>query len=583
MLKDIIGISLGNNTSVAVYSPDNGIKFALSEERLTGEKGTKKFPINALKEAVKLTNYDSTLRIALSSYEVINERTLKYLDLGGIAINKNMVIDFYQLLENKIRKECNIDHTIRIQFFRVDHHTAHRVPAIYMSGFIEQIDPYGIPLVAITADGFGDGLSMTMQDYQTQEILARETIETSIGLIYQYVTGALGFKEHRHEGKVTGLAAYGKPLYKDAFKNKIMDYDKATFNFIPVYLQSDKSYNFDDQEINANIKGFKNMLKLKYATYDLVNNLLDDGAKPEDIAASVQFYSESMLHLWVNNLLDHNMQDEVNLVVSGGIFANVNFNMVLKNSPSVKDLFVLPASGDEGTAIGAAIQMAINEYGKLNLNLKALTSDDLYLGKIKGKELDTCDIDGSKYIIEKDVSVHTLAKYLEDDKTIAFSIGYHEFGGRALGNHSIIAKASNKKIVDRLNVALDRNEFMPLAPFTIDLFAEDLFPGQLYGVKKTLKNMTLALKASTDFQEKYPAVVHVDNSVRVQVIEEHDNLYVYRLMLEYSKMTNEKVLINTSFNKHDSPIVFSEQDAYQAFVEADLDVLVLDNKILRKR
>jgi carbamoyltransferase len=587
MKRDVIGISLGYNTSACVINPKDGIKLAISEERLNGEKNTKQFPINALKQCVKLINpKKGQLHIGISSYEVINDRTLKYFPESAVAL-RGQYDDFFSFLKDYIRFECNIGESVEIVLRRAEHHESHMLPSLYMSGFL--LDP--VKTISVTYDGFGDGVCATIVDHSTNEILAREYIENSLGLVYQYVTGALGFKEHQHEGKITGLAAFGDPKYIDVFEDFFIDYDKVTKSFVPNYLTRGWVDNSFD-EINTNIHGFKNMLRLKSRVYEFVNHLMTNAnATKEDIAATVQEYTEKLISQWIYDKLQENNINKCNIVLSGGVFSNVKLNYRIKKVVNPNNLFVLPPMGDEGTAIGAAISLLKELSGSKGINLEAFGKDRLYLGSTEsGRKLDSGKkgvIDHNKYNVQEiDFAdsniVKLIAEFLANKKIVCVSRGYSEFGPRALGNHSILYDAGEKETNDSLNEKLNRTEFMPFAPITIDVYKDDLFLDTA-GLDKTLKYMTIAVPVTEEFKEGYKAAYHIDNTARPQVMHYTDNPIIYSIIYNYSKLSNKKALINTSFNLHNSPIIYDDVTAYESFVKADLDVLLLKDKLIVKR
>lgn len=594
-MQDIIGISLGNNTSVAVVNPLTGVRLAISEERLNGEKNTKKFPINALRKCLEFANIPKKnphspvkrkIYIGISSYEVINDRTMRYMDDESDL--RTYFSDFYSFLKEYIRVECNIGKDTEIIIKRVDHHEAHMLPALYMSGFLLDEER---PTISVTYDGFGDGVCATVINHDTNETIAKEHIENSLGLVYQYVTGALGFKEHQHEGKITGLAAFGEPKYKEIFEDFFIGYDRETKQFIPNYLNKGMSaHDFSRIEMNSNIHGFKNMLKLKDRVYSFVNHLMTNAkATKEDIAASVQEYTEDLISKWISDRLFMNDIHDCNIVLSGGVFANVKVNYRIKEFTPSKNLFVLPPMGDEGTSIGAAIALSIKLFGEGKIDKEEFGKDKLYLGSVEpDKRLASMSVDRKKYSIYHlssfydSQAIEAVGTLLANQKIVCISRGNSEFGPRALGNHSILFDAGKKETNDTLNAKLNRTEFMPFAPITIDKFSEDLFLNTK-GLEKTLKYMTIAVPVTDEFKDNYHAAYHVDFTARPQVLHEVDNPIIYSIIEKYSNLSNKKALINTSFNLHNSPIIFDEQVAYDSFVQADLDALLLKNILIVKK
>lgn len=584
-MQKTIGISLGNNTSVAVFG-EYGVELAISEERLTGEKNTKKFPINALKRCLESSSIRKVnpIIIGISSYEVINNRTFKYIPENEESfVLRSNYADFYSFLEAYIRDECNVPDNILIIISRVNHHTAHMLPAVYMSGF----KLYPEKLIAVTYDGFGDGVCATITDCDTNELLSVVHTQHSLGLVYQYVTGALGYKEHEHEGKITGLAAFGKPDYVSSFENMIIGYDSETTSFIRNYGNI-SPVNVALSNYNKNINDFDSILQLKNSVYALVNMLLADGVSPADIASSVQAYVEQLITTWILDVLAcNNSLSKYNIVLSGGLFANVKVNYAIKQRVKPENLYILPCMGDEGTSIGAAISAWNSYHGKSNYPVGFI--NELYIGTLSTRKwLQSNDIDLDKYNVywtrldAMQLTTNRIVNLLKNKKIVAISSGHSEFGPRALGNHSILCDASDAAINDTLNKKLGRTEFMPFAPITLDIYCEDLFT-DYEGLENSLKFMTVAVPVTDEFKIGYSAACHVDDTARPQVLHKLNNAWLYEIIYNYSILTGNKALINTSFNLHGSPIIFDETTAYNSFVKSDLDALWVGDKLIVKK
>ena len=579
----IIGVSLGYNASACVVDKD-GVVFAISEERLTNEKNTKKFPINAVFECMDFIPKEQLkIIVAISSYEVINERAYKYID--GLR-PEDKGDNFYDTLANYLSRHLSRPAS-NFVFIRVEHHEAHRLSGLFLSGFL--IDS-NTNIIAITCDGFGDGLSASVMDCKTKEILSRVELKHSLALVYQFVTGALGFKEHQHEGKITGLAAFGNPIYTRMFESNLLHFDKSIGAFVSVVENSVGQ----PEDFNHNIHDFSGFLALKARAYSLVNWLTQRGATKKDIAASVQAFVEEQFLSWLKHVLG-DYKDAVNIVLSGGLFANVKLNWEIYNSFSIKKLFVCPPMGDEGTCIGAAIKALILMEGLPALNLAGFAEDKIYCGCIDnlyclgygeivsqyGAELDEKGYAVLPSVSERDVK-SLIVGVLAAQKIVCISRGPVEFGPRALGNHSILYDASLQETNLWLNNKLGRTEFMPFAPIVMDVFKEDLFC-KTEGIEKTLKYMTIALPATEEFINNYKAALHIDNTARPQIVSRQDNPLVYFVLDEYYVQTGKKALINTSFNLHEFPIVASDKVAIESFIKADLDLLVLKNCVIIKR
>lgn len=591
----VLGISLGNNTSACVVDPLMGVVFAISEERLTNEKNTKAFPINAIRECLNFIPAGNSIDVMLSHYEVANVRSTKYIE--DLLPSDLVAGDFYATLKNYLARKLFVDPEL-IRIRRAQHHESHRLAGLLLSGFLmDKAKTY-----SITYDGFGDGLCGTIVDNTTDEILSMVEPRHSVGLVYQFVTGALGFKEHQHEGKITGLAAFGKPIYYDEFVEYLFSFDPTIKNFVSNYDEKDMAL-FD--ELNANIHQFMEFLALRKAVINLVDYLKRErGATKEDIAASVQFFAETMITEWVSCILNHPYNGgpylpPFNIVLSGGLFANVKINYRIKEVMKPKQLFVLPPMGDEGNCIGAGIVGIVNNWGRSSIDLAAFGRDVLYRGTYEDRlsHEDILDlIDLEKYNlytlsscapmeyfeVSEDGLYDMLTDLLRDEKILCSSRGDSEFGPRALGNHTIFYDCCKKETNQWLNGRLNRTEFMPFAPIVAVDFAHDLFH-HIEGLEKTLKYMTIAVPVKEEFADRYKAAYHIDYTARPQVISESDNPFVYGLCKAYHEKTGKKALINTSFNIHNFPIIASDTIAVKSFLQADLDALLLQDVLIVKR
>lgn len=561
MEKFYLGISLGFNSSACVFSSKRGLVAAVSQERLNGEKNTKEIPFDAMLKCIELAGTTTIERIAISHYENITEsyfiRYSKH-DLMGSRW-QTYVLSF--LMNNGITVN-NID------IMRVDHHEAH---ALSTFGF------YGIPVrdyYTITSDGFGDGLSGTIK-YGTQTISTIK-LENSIALVYQFVTGALGFKEHQHEGKITGLAAFGTPIYFEEFNSLYMpSLDGNRLQFI------------DDVEIsqeeitNHNIIDFDKFLKLKKKVYALVEKLTAAGAKREDIAASVQEFAEVHTCNWIAlNCTNKG----ASAYLAGGLFANVKINQRIKDLGIFKEVYVCPAMGDEGTAVGAVVKLFTETDDSVLEDLPACVhvlsgtptayAEDVlekYGDLLKGYKVSVID-NNDWYIAEK----------LAENKIVCLMRDKMEFGPRALCHTSILYNCDSKETNKWLNDKLSRTEFMPFAPVCRKEVADDLFLN-LDGGRESAKFMTMTFDCTDEFIQNYPAACHIDNTARPQIISLTDDWFMWSVLNRYQQLTGKKAMINTSFNLHNNPIIASEKVAIESWIKSDTDVLVIENLVIEKR
>lgn len=568
-----LGISLGFNSSACVVSNKRGLIAAVSQERLNGEKNTKQFPFEAVVECLNLAGVKDIECLAISHYETIDKTYFKnYFDK---PIKSNSFDDILREIFEPSYMNIN-----RIR--RVHHHTAHAFSPFAFYGIPHKDSNYTL----ITSDGFGDGASGSIY-HSSHGMLSMVELRNSIGLVYQFVTGALGFKEHQHEGKITGLAAYGKPLYIDKFEELYNPY--LIGNFID--LNIDEKLTDDEMEFvkTSNIIDFDHFLILRKKVYRLVKELELNGAKREDIAATVQEFAEKHTLKWIKARAKYGGD----AYLSGGLFANVKINQRIKDAYIFNNVYVCPAMGDEGTAVGAAMFVAIHDGCKDNI---------LFTGPLSKVRIGSTvrqDTDVFRFIVEELDSMNLLDKYnpflstleniknkivnlLIDGKIVCLMKDKMEFGPRALCNRSILYDATKRETNDSLNKRLSRSEFMPFAPVCREEVSDDLFKN-LDGGRDSSKFMTMTFDGTDEFVNTYKAVAHIDGTARPQIINKDEDSFMWELLKLYEEKTGLKCLVNTSFNLHNNPIIRIELTGLNSFLKADLDALVIGNVIIEKK
>ena len=377
-----------------------------------------------------------------------------------------------------------------------------------------------------------------------------------VTLLYQVVTAILGFTANKHEGKVTGLAAYGKPsercrkIFQRWLSDDFLELE-STLRWIFAY----------NDEVSARI---------------IPNDgRLDEFCKSvlcfskEEIAATLQELAEAHVIEILNRAKDNGWQSD-NICLAGGLFANVKINQRIGEF-GFKKLFVAPPMTDDGTALGAAWHVLSKTK---DFNPKPLHS--MYLGPAYSTKQSRREVDARKINFEcpLDTPSH-LAKLLSEGAVVAVFQGAMEFGPRALGNRSILASASKSEINDLLNTRLNRTEFMPFAPIGRMEDAEACYLN-IECVRHAAEFMTVTVNCTDDLKRLCPAVVHVDGTARPQLVTETSNPFIHEILTKYQTLTSRPVLVNTSFNIHEEPIVCSPEDALKGFFEAALDYLYLE-------
>jgi len=446
---------------------------------------------------------------------------------------------------------------LRIEGFRpdckvhfIDHHLSHTAAAAFYSGYPR--------CAVITMDGEGDldihYTASTFDNGRIQCLHVGDTPGNSPGYFYMDITELLGFRPLRHEGKVLGLAAYGdpKPLY-DKFKKAMR-------------LSSD-GFGFD-----SDFKGVEDALaKRKEFLKEAIV-----GHSRENVAAAAQaVFEETIVAICRNFLRATGMK---HLALNGGVFANVKLNQRLAALPECESLFIFPGMSDTGNSVGAAL-LALDklEPGFLGRNMHTL--DHVYWGTDPSRDEIKAELDrrGLKYEeLPFDQVVERSAQAMNNAQVVGWFQGPMEFGPRALGNRSMVAAPTDRSINTWLNERLERTEFMPFAPSVLAEYADDLFEGVEPG-RHAAEFMTITYDVKKDWHERIPAVVHVDGTARPQLVRRDRNPKYWQLIDRYRQLSGIPLVLNTSFNVHEEPIVRGPHEAAQALVDRRIDHLAIGN------
>lgn len=486
----ILGLYNGHDASAAVVE-DGNVIIALEEERLTGIKKQGGFPARSLMYICK------ELGCGPWDFDKVRIATPN-MHSGRIhAVDSRPFFDIYP------------------KAVLVPHHEAHAALAYCWSGWDE--------CTVLTLDGGGEKYFGSINHCKGGSMnriysLNKEDNE-AFGMLYYFVTEALGFTPNRHEGKVMGLAAHGRDLGM---------FDGLFWN--------------DGTMIRASGKR-EDMIVFKRINMAIRQN---GPLSRNDVATSCQATFERVLLKWIKDNVQYKK-----LAVSGGCFANVLANM--KISKMVDSYYVTPPMLDDGLAIGAALT------GFNPLPVKRQRS--MYLGI------------GDQIRNENRYSPNEVARMIKTGLIVGLYQGKMEMGPRALGNRTILADPRDHRINDILNKRLNRSEFMPFAPVILEEYADEILQDYNVGIDNA-PYMTSCWKVREEWKHKIPAVVHIDGTARPQVINRDTNPYYYDIVEEFRKLTGIPVLINTSFNAHEDPIVCFNSEADFAKETRRIDVLV---------
>ncbi len=591
--KFYIGINFGFNASACLVSNEKGIIAAISQERLNGEKNTKKLPIDAVVKCCEIANVKKVESVVYSHYQTLSiDELFCYADelsRSRMLLFPNLSAEeLFVILVNYEGIEVN-DKKMQ----RVEHHTAHEFSAF---GIYGKQDKY----VSITSDGFGDGISgrITINDGKKEKVISEVKVSNSVALVYQFVTGALGYKMHQHEGKITGLAAFGKPKYFYNLLNLFEINNDDFGNFLN--LRKENAINLLTDEdlklINSNwqIKDFKDFQVLKKSVFKLIDDLKEENALSQDIAASVQEFAEKVTINWIKeklyNILENkNLLGKIPCYLAGGLFANVKLNQRVHETKMFSNVYVAPPMGDEGTCVGAVLKVIYDNENKI-VNKKNITENVFVGTKIERYEKEVynfLNLDKNKSmcsfdIYDEDEMIEKIADSLANKKIVCFCKDRMEFGPRALCHRSILYDCTDATVNDWLNKQLGRTEFMPFAPVMHEKHFKELFENT-NGAEDTSRFMTITFDCKDEFVLNYPAACHVDNTARPQIVNEETDLYMSKILEKYEKKTKKKVLINTSFNLHNYPIIEDPFIAISSWLKSNTDILIIGNFFIKRR
>jgi carbamoyltransferase len=566
----ILGLCNGKDSGAALII-GNKVVASVNEERFTRQKLTREFPKNSIEYVLRAgqITLDEVNLVGCGAWNGIDRsQVLPKLVDDILELSQGLEASGRKIISERIRATIHADNIAKQQLstdllaygipkekvINCDHHLSHALAAYYPSPFEDA--------VVLTADGRGDFRSLTIWEANRTSgltLIDSGTELTSLGAMYGFVTNLLGFTPDRHEGKLTGLAAHGK-------KTEIYHYLKKGIYFCE---QSGR--------IKTSIGEFyKPFVTAKLPTYEA----LLDRIAPEDFAFAAQSILEETLTKYLDFKLKSLGRESVDLCLSGGCMANVKLNYELMKLPQVSNIYVSPAMGDGGNALGGAINIATSVFDAKYIEMKnvylgpSYCSDEIRSALLKNKL--------TFKELKKEERIETAANLLAENHVIGWFQGRMEFGPRALGNRSILASASSPDTNRILNERLNRTEFMPFAPVTIDSIAELCYV-EWSPTHECANFMTMCYKCTDKMKNLCPAVVHVDSTARPQIIKRLDNQDYYDLVKYYYEITGQPALINTSFNNHEDPIVLSPQDAINSYRNANVDFLFIGDFLIGEK
>lgn len=544
-----IGVNYdGKHDSTIAYYTDK-IEYIGQEERFSRKKKDGRKPKKSFEYLFR--HYDVDMNNLKYVFPILDYKESKK------EWEEAQMIDIYKSIYKDMRNGINYAYDLTDNPIFVRHHDAHAASAYFTSGFLEKT-------LICTIDGGNDFDPYSTNLYEGNngkiKVLKRYP-DISIASNYLLITAALGFKPLEGEGKVTGLSSFGH--YNENLIKELENIlsDKNLIHKIAKWKNVGSETKTPKIKITKKIKVFNNVLKYY---------------NKEDIAFAIQYITEEK----VRKLLTPFKSKYSNIVLAGGIFANVKLNSFIKELGFEK-IYIHPAMGDDGLALGAILFHISQTQNLLPFEMKNIYFGANYQYAKPDLERMLTNENLTFEYYDKNLE-KTIAEKLAEGKIVALYQSRQEYGPRALGHRSILVNASNKNINDILNKKLKRTEFMPFAPVVYDKQAKFLF-NDLDGTEYACKFMTITRSCTNLMKNIGKAAVHIDGTARPQIVDENTDKFYYNILKEYAKKTkNQSVLINTSFNMHGEPIVSTPKEAIKSFKNAKLDYLVIDNYLIKQ-
>lgn len=593
---NILGISAYYHDSAACLLVDGTIIAAAQEERFTRKKHDPSFPTNAIQYCLK----EAGLRCAQIDEVVYYEKPfLKFERLleSYLAFAPRGFSSFVTSMPIWLKEKLFLKRTIREELNRIDessysgsllfteHHEAHAASAFYCSPF-EQA-------AILTMDGVGEWTTTSLGIGKGNELSFLKEIQFphSLGLLYSAFTYYTGFKVNSGEYKVMGLAPYGNPRYVQKIKDHLIDIkDDGSFRMNMDFFDYCTGFTMTNERFHRLFGGPPRIAESQLTQKEM------------DLAASIQVVTEEIVLKIATSLQKETGMDA--LCMAGGVALNCVANGKILEKGIFKHVWIQPASGDAGGAIGAALSVWHRLHDQPR---KVSTQQDSMMGAYLGPNFSDNEIKSFldqqgipyDYFSETPKMLKVLSQHLSEDKVMGWFQGRMEFGPRALGNRSIIGDARSSKMQSTMNLKIKfRESFRPFAPSVLrerlsNFFQMDDDSPYMLLVAPVIEKRRIPMTVEQQKlwgidqlnvpRSDIPAVTHVDYSARIQTVHHDTNPIYWDLIKAFEDQTGYGVIVNTSFNVRGEPIVCSPADAYRCFMRTGMDFLVLGNFLLDKK
>ncbi|MEJ0089511.1 MAG: carbamoyltransferase [Limisphaerales bacterium] len=585
--RNILGISGYYHDSAAALVCEGKIISAAQEERFTRKKNDSDFPGLSVQFCLRHANLTAAELDAVVFYD---KPILKFARLleTYLAVAPGGWRTFPTTLSNWLGEKLDLRKAIRAQIpeLRPDceilftgHHQSHAASAFYPSPFDEA--------AILTIDGVGEWATTTIGLGRGNEIkmLKELRFPHSLGLVYSAFTYYCGFRINSGEYKLMGLAPYGEPRFANAIRNELLDIkpdgsfrlNMEYFNFLGGTTMTNRRFH---ELFGGPPRGSEDKIQQRHM----------------DVARSIQLVTEEIMLLLARHTRE--ITGQKNLCLAGGVALNCVANGIILREKIFENIWIQPAAGDAGGALGAALAA----WYAPKENSRVAVSTDSMQASLLGPEFSDDEIEallranGAVFQkLEKAALLDFTVELLKNEKVIGWFQGRMEFGPRALGNRSILGDARSTKMQSVMNLKVKfRESFRPFAPIVrrergSDYFELDVASPYMLLVAPVKKELCREVSSEIkgldrlkEIRSTLPAITHVDYSARIQTVERQDNPLLYDLLLRFEQATGCGVLVNTSFNVRGEPIVCTPDDAYRCFMNTEMDYLIMGSFVIER-
>ncbi len=568
-MANILGLSFGYHDAAAALIIDGNLVACMQEERFTRIKNDASFPyfaINACLQQGGITTGDLDRVVFYEDIFLKTERVLRNAAADFPRAWKQFPIAIASQFGDKIWVLDQIAGRLKIPRNKIicaEHHLSHAASCFLPSPFTDA--------AIITVDGVGEDTTTSIWRGEGSAVTPLRNIAYphSIGLLYAALTAYLGFEVNSGEYKVMGLAAFGKPAYKNAFSKMVKVSSDGSY-----LLNLDFFAHHTDTEMgfSAKMEALLGARRQPGKPWNIEHDA--DDRRFADIAASLQWITEELMLAIAKEA--KRLTGSENLCLAGGVALNCVANRRLLNESGFARMFVQPAAGDAGGALGAAAWGAI-QCG--DPRIAPLTTCALGTKPNPSRAIALCKALGLRYSLPDDVHSE-IASQLAQQRIVAVVNGRFEWGPRALGMRSILANPQEQSVRDRLNLIVKKREiFRPFAPAVLATDANSWFDDIDEDMSPFMTSIAVAKPHTA---EQIPACVHVDGSSRTQTVTENASPVFFHVLERFKNLTGLPILLNTSLNVNNEPIVASEAEAINFFLATPIETMVIENVVIER-